>query len=129
MDLVYEAPGKVRLEKDRTRRLYVAHWKSLLGPHYRAACQAMLDDAKRSGGVAVYVSDPHEAKDVQSQDDLAFAGEVVKALIANGCKRFVVVSPQSAVTKMGANRMGRVVDAAGVERVMVTTLAEALRLG
>ncbi|MFZ5440339.1 MAG: hypothetical protein ACOZQL_10040 [Myxococcota bacterium] len=128
MELVFEIPDRVRLERDAARGIYLARWSSLCGPHYRAACAALLDDAKARGGLSVYVSDPHEAHDVQTQDDLVFAGEVVKRLIALGCKRFVVVSPQSAVTKLATNRMGKVVDAEGVERLMAPTLEDALRL-
>lgn len=128
MDVVFEVPERVRLERDGARGLYVARWFRLCGAHYRDACEAMLRDARERGGLECYVSDPHEARDIQSQEDLLFASEVVKSLIELGCKRFFVVSPQSAVTRLATNRMGRVVDAEGVERVMVPTLEEALRL-
>lgn len=127
MELVFEAPGKVRLERDASRKLYVAQWQVLCGPHYREACQAMLDDARRHG-IAVYVSDPHAARDIQSRDDLLFAATVVNELIALGCRRFIVVKAQSAVTQMSTNRMGKVVDGTGTQRQVVATLEDALAL-
>ena len=51
MELVFEAPGKVRLERDASRKLYVAQWQVLCGAHYREACEAMLTD------VSHYVAD------------------------------------------------------------------------
>ena len=89
------------------------------GPH------PLLADA-RENGIVAYVSDPHEARDVQTQQDLTFATTVVEELIALGCKRFVVVAPQSAFTKLATNRLGMVVDAKGVERIVVASLDEAL---
>lgn len=128
MRVIFEVEGRVRVERDERRGIYVAHWQRLNGPHYRAACTAMLDDAKKRRGLECYVSDPHEARDIQSQEDILFATFIVKELIALGCTRFIVVSPRSAVTKLATNRMGRVVDEAGVERVMVESLDEALQL-
>ncbi|PZR18517.1 MAG: hypothetical protein DI536_01160 [Archangium gephyra] len=126
MDVILELEGRVRIE--RQHRTYVATWLRLNGPHYREACTAMLDDVKKRGGLECYVSDPSGARDIQNQEDIFFATAVVKELIDRGCRRFIVVSPRSAVTKLATNRMGRVVDDAGVERVMVETIDEALQL-
>lgn len=128
MEVIFEASGLVRAERDLRRGVYVARWWHLCGPHYRAACTAMLDDARRRGGLACYVSDPSEARDIQSREDLLYAATVVRSFIELGCRRFIVVSPHSAVTKLATNRMGRVVDEEGVERAMVATLGEALQL-
>jgi lactam utilization protein B len=127
MDLLFELPGKVRLEKDGRRKVYAAQWQTLCGPHYRAACEALLADA-RANGIRVYVSDPHVATDIQNPEDLRFAAEVVHELVSLGCRLFLVVTPQSAVTKLATNRMGKVVDAFGVKRLLVPTLGEALEL-
>lgn len=128
MDLIFEREGCVRVERDAKKKLYVAHWQRLNGPHYREACQAILDDARAQGGVSAYVSDPQQARDIQSQDDLEFAVGVVNELIALGCQRFFVVKPGSAVTHMATRRMGKAVDEKGVSRTIVETLEEALRL-
>lgn len=127
MQLLYESEGRVRLEADNDRKVFLARWQVLCGEHYRAACEALLASAARHG-IETYISDPHAATDVQRQEDLQYAAEVVGQLIALGCKRFLVVSPHSAVTRMATNRMGRVVDGIGVERHVVATLDEALRM-
>jgi lactam utilization protein B len=127
MDLLFEVPGKVRLEKDGRRKVYASQWQSLCGAHYRAACEALLVDA-RAHGIRVYVSDPHVATDIQNPEDLRLAAEVVSELVALGCQLFVVVTPQSAVTKLATNRMGKVVDGLSVKRLLVPTLGEALEV-
>lgn len=128
MQVIFEVEGRVRVERDARRGIYVAQWQRLYGPHYRAACDAIVADAKRRGGLECYVSDPHEARDIQMPEDIAYATDVVKTLIELGCKRFIVVSPKSAVTKLATNRMGRVVDDEHVERLMAETLEGALQL-
>ncbi|MGV3623185.1 MAG: hypothetical protein ACO1OB_20365 [Archangium sp.] len=128
MQVIFEVEGRVRVERDARRGIYVARWQRLYGPHYRAACEAMVADVRRRGGLTCYVSDPHEARDIQMPEDISYATDVVKTLVEFGCKRFIVVLPKSAVTKLATNRMGRVVDEEGVERVMVGTIDEALQL-
>lgn len=119
-----EFEGRVRVERENG--LYVTTWLRLCGPHYREACTALVAHAKKHGGLRCYISNPYDARDIQNQEDMLFATSVVRELISLGCRRFIVVNPKSAITKLATNRMGRIVDEEGVERVMVNTLEEAL---
>ena len=127
MNVIFSEPGKAVLEHDAARGLYVMHWSSYLGPHYRKAIEALLAAVKKTGA-RVYISDASRPTDVQSQDDLKWIATVAAQLPANGVKQMIVVLPSSAIAKMGARRLGKTMLEHGLHRHEVASLDEALAL-
>jgi len=124
---VLHVPGKVRLEHDPEHRCFIMHWSSYHGPHYRTAIETLLRELK-AHGAATYISDASRPTDVQSQEDLAWIATRMQEMPKLGVKRVVVVQPASFVARMGARKLGQTAASAGLERLEVATLDEALAL-
>jgi hypothetical protein len=124
--VLHEA-GKVTLEHDAEHGCFIMHWFSYHGPHYRQAIEALLKEIRAHGAVT-YISDASRPTDIQSQEDLAWIAIKMKEMPRLGVKRVIVVQPSSFVAKMGSKKLGQTAASAGLERVDVNTLAEALSL-
>jgi hypothetical protein len=127
MNVIFSEPGRVLLEHDPANSVYVMHWHSYLGPHYRKAIEALLASVKKTGA-RVYISDASRPTDVQSQDDLKWIATVARQLPANGVKQMIVVLPKSSIAKMGAKRLGSTMVENGLERHEVASMEDALAL-
>jgi hypothetical protein len=127
MKTIYSEPNKGVLEHDAERKLFVMHWYSFHGPHYRKAIDALLAALKEHGGRA-YISDSSRPTDVQSQEDLKYVTSAAAVMVKAGIKEFVVVQPRSAIAKMGARRVAQVASDSGVSKHEVATLDEALQI-
>ncbi len=124
---VLHIPGKVRLEHDPERKCFIMHWSSYHGPHYRQAIETLLAEVKAHGALT-YISGASRPTDVQSQEDLAWIAVRMQEMPKLGVKRVVVVQPSSFVAKMGSRKLGQTAVSAGLERLEVATLDEALAL-
>jgi hypothetical protein len=125
--VVYEEAGKVKVEHDPGEKLFAIHWSSLNGPHYRKAVDLMVA-AMKEHGVRTYISDSSAAKDVQTQEDLAYLHIVAQQIVEAGAKVFIAVTPASAIAKMGANKVAKAAEGVGVQRHAVATYEEALKV-
>lgn len=129
MPTLYEEDGLVKVEFNPSKRLVILSWRSLHGPHYRKGLNAMLAEVKKLT-VTTLISDTSIATGVQSAEDLAYVDQIAKQLVAFGVKRYIVVTPQSAIARMGTTRIAKTVASLEnkIERAAVATLDEALRL-
>jgi hypothetical protein len=66
--------------------------------------------------------------DVQSQQDLAWIATRMQELPKLGVKRVIVVQPASFIAKMGSKKLAASAASAGLERVEVASLGEAMAL-
>lgn len=126
MKTILTLPGLARLDHDPAAKIFVMHWTSYLGPHFKQGIEALLAESRRSG-IFAYISNASAAKDVPAQPDFQWVESHVKPeLLKAGLKRFITVVPQSAIAKMGTQRFGKVAANAGVETYAVASLDDAL---
>lgn len=125
--VVYEEPNKVSIEYDPVGKIYSLHWKSLNGPHYRKALDFLLAHLKKNG-LKSLISDSSAAKDVQSQEDLAFVQGAVGQLSQYGARCYVAVVPASAIAKMGMKKVVQAMETTQLVRHTAPTYDEALTI-
>ena len=127
MKTIHTEPGLAQLQYDPDRKLYVIHWSSYHGPHYRRTLEAMLAEVKKTG-LKTYITDASLAKDVPLSEDFEWVEKVAKpALVKGGLEKFITVLPASAIAKMTTTRIGKVASSAGLEICQAHSMEEALK--
>lgn len=124
---ITDEPGKFRLEHDAEHDCYIMHWRSYHGAHYRKAIETLLAELSKQRA-ATYVSDASAPTDVQSQEDMAWVVLRMQEMPKLGVKRVIVVQPASFIAKMGSRKIAATAASAGLQRIEVGSLGEAMAL-
>lgn len=132
MDVIYEIPGKVKVEWDGSVRAVIDHWATLallsLQEFRTTVLEKGLGHATRNRGQA-WIVDNSAAHGAFSQDIQAFIGsDVFPAFAKAHIKYFLTVSAsESALTNMSAKKYQAKLGPNGIQLVEVPTVAEAVR--
>jgi len=132
MDLIYEIPGKVKIEWDPTVRAVIDHWITpslvTLAEFRTLTLEKGLPYAIAHGGHA-YIIDNSQARGAFSQEIQAFGGTDVLPAYAKGHIQYflVVAAADSPLANLSAKKYQAKVGPNGIQLVMVPSMAEAQR--
>ncbi len=118
--LVYEVPGKLKVEWNAKVRAIIDTWTSYaitLDEFREAVLVKGLSHAKKYGGKA-WIVDSSRATGAFSQEIQAFiVSDVFPAFAKNGIKYFMTITSESAVTKMTVSQYAQEAGPCGLRLV------------
>lgn len=131
MDIIFEIPGKVKVEWDPSAKAVIDHWSAMalvtLSEFRTAVLEKGLKHAASHQGRA-WIADNSAAKGAFNQEIQNFIGtDVFPAFAKNNIKYFITVpSPDSPLTNMSAKKYQAKLGPNGIQLVDVPSLAEGL---
>ncbi|MCU0622843.1 MAG: hypothetical protein MUF53_03135 [Gemmatimonadaceae bacterium] len=103
-ETLYSAPGVVTCTLDRPRGVMHVTWQKFPGDgHFRPCLEAQMRAA--AAGAKYLIADVRTTVGVPSQDDQDWVAKTVfPTFQKHGFRAIVTLTPQSAITKLGAKR-------------------------